>query len=204
MPTAANFTRRRRISLCNPPQGAVAPRGTAKRWMRCSTAKETAGGASPSRFAVLRSTMQQLNINSSRPMFDCFNSKTAEQKKSINCYSIVGADSISARCNVFCSASVPAGSFHRFAVPLPPGGRQGTGCRRRGLFICQGSVAMPRNRHGGSPIFLFIDSKNKEKVAILAKKARKHMGFSCDSPVWEERDTQISRGRQRKRVISGA
>ena len=34
------------------------------------------------------------------------------------------ADSISARCNVFCSASVPAGSFHRFAVPLPPGGRQ--------------------------------------------------------------------------------
>ena len=30
-PLAENITRRRRISLCNPPQGAVAPRGTAKR-----------------------------------------------------------------------------------------------------------------------------------------------------------------------------
>ena len=38
-PLAENITRRRRISLCNPPQGAVAPRGTAKRWMRCAILK---------------------------------------------------------------------------------------------------------------------------------------------------------------------
>ena len=38
-PLAENITRRRRISLCNPPQGAVAPRWTAKRWMRCGIAK---------------------------------------------------------------------------------------------------------------------------------------------------------------------
>ncbi len=37
---------------------------------------------------------------------------------------VVGVDSMSARCNVFFSALVPACSFHRFAVPLPPGGRQ--------------------------------------------------------------------------------
>ena len=40
LPLAENITRRRRISLCNPPQGAVAPRGTAKRWMRCAMQKE--------------------------------------------------------------------------------------------------------------------------------------------------------------------
>ena len=38
-PLAENITRRRRISLCNPPQGAVAPWGTAKRWMRCAILK---------------------------------------------------------------------------------------------------------------------------------------------------------------------
>ena len=35
-----------------------------------------------------------------------------------------GADSISGRNKAIFYAFVPAGSFHRFAVPLPPGGRQ--------------------------------------------------------------------------------
>ena len=40
-PLAENITRRRRISLCNPPQGAVAPRGTAKRWKEPAGMKAT-------------------------------------------------------------------------------------------------------------------------------------------------------------------
>ena len=51
LPLAANFTRRRRISLCN--RMAVAPGGTATRWMRCATSKEAAGGASPSPTIIL-------------------------------------------------------------------------------------------------------------------------------------------------------
>ena len=36
----------------------------------------------------------------------------------------VAADSISARNTAIFCAIVPAGSFHHFVVPLPPGGRQ--------------------------------------------------------------------------------
>ena len=78
------------------------PGGRHERMFSSSTAKEMAGGASPS--PTENRLFPALSVSRSMRIADPIS---------------VGADSIYGRNNGLSSAFVPAGSFHRFAVPLP-------------------------------------------------------------------------------------
>ena len=90
---------------------------------------------------------------------------------------LVGADSISARHKAIFSAVVPAGSFHRFAVPLPPGGRhffEVPAHRHISKRAAIGCVLIGGKKvlSGGKNVRLFVYQANKMRYEVNKMRTR--------------------------------